>query len=61
MLTKNTFNCKERLINIVAMGLKSVELKASSQHYKDSFRLINLDLSTFYEDKLRLIFLRKEK
>ena len=34
---------------------------ASSQHYKDSFRLIDLDLSTFYEDKLRLIFLCKEK
>ena len=35
--------------------------RASSQHYKDSFRLIDLDLSTFYEDKLRLIFLCKEK
>ena len=61
MLTKGTFKCEERLTNIAVIGLKSVELKASSQHYKDSFRLINLDLSTFYEGKLRLIFWRKEK
>lgn len=61
MLTKSTFKRKERLINVAVMRLKSVELKASSQHYKDSFLLINLDLSTFYEDKLRLIFLYKEK
>ena len=41
--------------------LLGILLTASSQHYKDSFLLINLDLSTFYEDKLRLIFLCKEK
>lgn len=34
MLTKNTFERNERLINVAVMGLKSVELKASSQHNK---------------------------
>ena len=48
MLTKSTFKRKERLTNIAVIGLKSVELKASSQHYKDLLLLINLDLSTFY-------------
>lgn len=33
MLTKSTFKRKERLINVAVMRLKSVELKASSQHY----------------------------
>lgn len=51
MLTKSTFKRKERLINIAVMGLKSVELKASSQHYKDSFSVIKLCLSAFCEDK----------
>ena len=32
MLTKSTFKRKERLINVAVMRLKSVELKASSQH-----------------------------
>ena len=35
MLTKSTFKRKERLINVAVMRLKSVELKASSQHYKN--------------------------
>lgn len=34
MLTKSTFKCEERLTNIAVIGLKSVELKASSQHNK---------------------------
>ena len=45
----------------LGLGPRGRRFESSSQHYKDSFRLINLDLSTFYEDKLRLIFLYKEK